>query len=159
MKKRLCSSIAIALLASGCVSAPKHPPALPLCYDSKECGLAVFLPATWQGYSVLIQQWDSETGHGPMITLRHPRWKARAPYQDIPILVFTRAQWDSLHQGQLWPSLYTGGVMYEMWHNQEYVFGISSRYNAADDVQGWKEVAWIVEQNQAAHGMPRLYPE
>jgi hypothetical protein len=159
MKKRLHISIVTALLASGCANAPTHPSALSLCYDNKEFGLVVFLPAAWQGYSVLIQQWDSETGHGPMITLRHPQWKASAPYQDIPILVFTRAQWDFLHQGKLWPSLYAGGVMNVLWHNQTSVFGISSRYNATDDVKGWNEVVEIVERNHAAHGMPPLYPE
>ena len=117
-----------------------------------------------------MQQWNGETyspagdetivvGHGPMITLRHPHWKASAPYQDIPILVFTRAQWDALHQGKLWPALYAGGVIDEIWHSREYVFGMSSRYNAADEVNGWKEVAEIVERNHDANDMPRLYPQ
>jgi hypothetical protein len=36
---------------------------------------------------------------------------------------------------------------------------MSSRYNAADEVRGWKEVVDIVEQNRAANKMPHLYPE
>ncbi len=91
-----------------------------------------------------------------MITLRHPQWQASARYQDIPILVFTRAQWDALHQGKLWPSLFAGGIMDELWHNREYVFAISSRYNADDSVKDWREVANVVEQNCAAHKMARL---
>ena len=54
---------------------------------------------------------------------------------------------------------FAGGVMDELWHNQGFVFAISSRYNAADEVSGWKEVAEIIEQNRAANKMPHLYPE
>jgi hypothetical protein len=130
----------------------------------------LFLPASWRGYSVSIQQLEDETyspaedkqiivGHTPMITLRHPRWQASAPYQDIPILVFTRAQWDALHHGKLWPSLFAGGTTDELWHSQEYVFGMSSRYAFDDSVKEWKETADIVERNRAANNMPHLYPE
>ena len=94
-----------------------------------------------------------------MITLRHPQWQADAPYQDIPILVFTRAQWDELHQGRLWPSIFAGGVMYELWHNQKYVFAISSRYNWEEDAKGWKEADDIIQTNCSVHTEPHLYPE
>ena len=94
-----------------------------------------------------------------MITLRHPQWQVGAPYQDIPILVFTCAQWDALHHGEFWPSLFAGGVMGELWHSQRFVFAMSSRYNAADEVRGWKEVAGIVEQNRPANNVPHLYAE
>ena len=168
MKKHPYISIVMALMVGGCVNAPKHPYALPLCYQNKEYGLVFFLPGSWQGYSVLIQQWEGVsylpakdataiTAHGPMIVLRHPQWTAGDPYQDIPIMVFTRGQWESDKQGRF--GIGAGGFEEEMWHNQEYVFGMSSRYNAADDVKGWKEVADIVEQNNAAHAMPRLYPQ
>jgi hypothetical protein len=168
MKKRLHISIAMALLASGCANAPTHPSALPLCYHNKEYGLVVFLPPSWQGYSVLLQQWEgisylpakdvtAVTAQGRMIVLRHPQWRADDPYQDIPIMVFTRSEWDSDKQGRF--GIGAGGFDEEMWHNQKYVFGMSSRYNAADDVKSWKEVADIVEQNHAANSLPRLYPQ
>lgn len=160
------------LLATGCgsLNVPNHPSDLPLRYHNAQYGLTFFLPSNWQGYSVLTQQWNSEryspaadktvvADHGPMITLRHPQWEASALYQDIPILVFTRSQWDALHQGKIWPSLYAGGVMDEMWHNRRFVFGISSRYNANDSVKDWKEVADVVERNRAANDATRLYSE
>jgi len=172
MKKLLHISAIAALLATGCgsLNAPNHPSDLTLCYHNAQYGLSFFLPANWQGYSVLIQQWEGVTysaaedktvvvGHGPMIVLRHPQWKASAPSQDIPILVFTHPQWDALHHGNLWPSLYAGGAMDGTWHNRKYVFGMSSRYNAADEVKDWKEVGDIVERNHAANNMPRLYAE
>src|SRR5690348_9087663 len=110
MKKLLCSSIILALLATDCVNAPNHPSALPLCYHNKEYGLTFFLPANWQGYSVLVQQWEGISylpardttaliAHGPMIVLRHPQRKGDDPYQDIPIMVFTLNQWESDKQG------------------------------------------------------------
>src|SRR5439155_5520944 len=169
MQKLIYSSTITALLATGCgsLNAPNYPSDLPLRYHKAQCGLTFFLPASWQGYSVLIQQWDGETyspavdklvavGHGPMIVLRLPQWRVSAPYQDIPILVFTRAQWDALHQGKLWPSLYAGGAMDEMWHNRKYVFGMSSRYNWGV-FNGSGVVSDIVERNRAANIMPHLY--
>jgi hypothetical protein len=108
----------VVLLTTSChsVDTPNGWSSLPLRCHNAQYGLTFLLPTSWQGYSFLIQQWDGETylsaadklitvGHGLAITLRHPRWQASAPYQDIPILVFTRAQWDALHQGKLWPSL------------------------------------------------------
>ena len=170
MKRRFYISIIMAFLASGCVNAPSRPSGLPLRYHNAQYDFTFFLAERWRGYSVLIQQWEGVkysptadkqivVGDGPMITLRHPQWQASARYQDIPILVFTRAQWDALHQGKLWPSLFAGGIMHELWHNRKYVFALSSRYNADDSVKDWREVANIVEQNCAVHKMPRLYSE
>jgi ankyrin repeat protein len=91
-----------------------------------------------------------------VIVLRHPKWRVDDPYQDIPITVFTRSQWESDQQGRF--GIGAGGFDLEMWHNQKYVFGMSTRYNAADGVKGWKEVADIVERNRVAIKMPRLQP-
>jgi hypothetical protein len=165
-------SVIAALLATGCASmdVASQPSDLPLRYHNARYDLTFFLPTSWRGYSVSIQQVEDErystaedrqivVGHTPIITLRHPQWRADAPYQDIPILGFTRVQWDAVHRGELWPSLFAGGTMDELWHNERYVFAMSSRYNAADEVRGWKEVAAVVEQNRAANKMPHLYPE
>lgn len=162
----------VALLATGCGSldAPNQPSGLPLRYHNAQYGLAFFLPAGWRGYSVLSQQWDGETyspatdktivvAHGTIITLRHPQWTASSRYQDIPILVFSRAQWDALHQGKLWPSRFAGGTMDEMWHDRMYVFGMSSRYASDDSLSERKETADIIERNRAANSIPHLYPE
>ena len=150
-------------------NAPNQLPQLPLRYYNTQSDLAFFLPASWLGYSVMDQQWEGTTysaaedktvvvGHGPMIILRHPQWKASAPYQDIPILVFTRRQWDALNHGKLWPTCYVGGTMDEICHNSQYVFAISSRFNAADGVNGWKEAGNAVNQNIMANVASDLYP-
>ena len=136
-------------------------------YQNLQFGLSFLLPASWQGFSVSIEQLEYQNfspaqdkqitvGYTPIITLRHPQWQAGAPYQAIPILVFTRAQWDTLHRGELWPSAFAGGTMDELWHNQKFVFAMSSRYNAADEVTGGAEVASIFEKNRTLNEMPRL---
>jgi hypothetical protein len=145
------------------------PPDLPIRYHNAQYNFTFLLPAGWRGYSVSVQQWQGETyspaedktiitGHGPMITLRHPQWKTNDLYQDIPIVVFTRSQWDALNHGQLWPSLFAGGAMDEIWHNQNYVFAMSSRYNWGE-LNGAHEVTEIIEQNRAANKMRQLYPD
>jgi hypothetical protein len=133
---------------------------LPVRYHNAQYDLTLFLPSTWRGHSVKIQKWEgypTKTEHGPIIVLRHPQWRTNDLYQDIPIMVFTRKQWDEEEQGRFFP--YAGGVIFELWHNQNYVFGLYSRYNAYDEVSGWKAAADIVERNCAANDMPHLYPK
>ncbi len=168
MKVGVCILTGLALLSPGCMNSPRHPAGLPLRYENEEYGFSFFLPATWRGYSVLLTEWEGTcyspaknavavTARGPMIVFRHPQWRADDPYQDLPILVFTRSQWDSDKLGRF--GIGAGGLEYELWHTPDYVFGISSRYNADDSVKGFKEAAEVVEWNRAANSMPRLYPE
>ena len=169
MKCPACSAI-VTLVIIGCSStnAPSHPAGLPLRYQNTRYDLTFFLPADWQGYSVLNQQWDAPlhsadyqevvgNERGPIIVFRNPQWKADRPYQDIPVMVFTRRQWDALHNGRFFP--YAGGIIGEAWHNREYVFGIYSRYNVDDSIGGWEEADEILERNFAAHTAPRLYAQ
>jgi len=162
--------VIVALLGSGCgaLHISSQPSGLPLRYHQTQYGLTFFLPASWQGYSVLIQQWNAPlysadnqrvagTERGPIIVFRNAQWKKDGPYQDIPIMVFTRSRWDALHSGKFFP--YAGGVMGEMCHNHQYVFGIYSRYNADDSVKGWKEADDILQRNCALYTTPPLYPE
>jgi hypothetical protein len=117
---------------------------------------------------VLIQSWDGisyspekdtteASEHGPIVVLRNPRWKIDAPYQDVPIMVFTRGQWEALHSGRFFP--YAGGIIGELWHNNKYVFGLYSRYNADDNARGMKEAADVLQGNCATHTEANLYPE
>lgn len=166
------SHLFVVLILSGALFGCKTPQASDesVIYRNVEYGFTFSLPSDWRGYSVSIQQLEDEryspaedkqmiVGHTPMITLRHPQWRANTPYQDIPILVFARSQWDLLHQGKLWPSFFAGGTMDELWHNQKFVFAMSSRYNTDDELNGWNEAKNIIQQNCAAHQIARLYPE
>ena len=140
---------------------------LPIRYHNAQDDFTFYLPASWKGYSVAAKQWEGETylpkknkdvvlAHGPIIVLRNPQWKTNNLYQDIPVYIFTRPQWDDIHLGK-YDAAGAGGVIYELWHNDKYVFGIHSRYNADDSVNGWKETQVIVNQNCATHPEPHLH--
>jgi hypothetical protein len=172
VKSKLILGLALVLSGGlfGCSTTHDHLSGLPIHYHNPQYDFTFSLPASWRGYSVLTEQWDGGhyspvlddtvfTEQGQEITLRHPQWKTNDLYQDIPIIVFTRKQWDEEEQGKIWPNLYAGGVIDEMWHNRKYVFAISSRYNAADEVKGWKEAADIIATNCAVNAMPQLYPK
>jgi len=164
MKPKLIHGLALVLSGVwfGCSTA-----ALPIRYHNAQYDLAFYLPTDWKNYSVLTQQWNGEKyapdkdavvtmAHGPIIVLRNPQWKTNNLYQDIPIYIFTRQQWDDINLGKYYAQG-AGGVIYELWHNDKYVFCIHSRYNANDSLNGWKEVQDIVNQNCAAHPEPHLH--
>jgi hypothetical protein len=167
MKPKLILCLALVLSGGlvGC-STPNHSSSLPIRYRNAQYDFTFSLPADWKGCPVLIQQWEAPLylyatnessrkivgmEHGPIIVLRNPLWKTNDLYQDIPIMVFTRKQWDAERQGIFFP--YAGGIIYEMWHHRQYVFGNYSRYNAYDEVKGWREADDIIKQNCASNSM------
>jgi hypothetical protein len=147
-----------------------HPAGLPIRYRNAQYEFTFYLPAAWRGYSVLTEYWDDETyspdkdkivvlARGPIIVLRNPLWKTNDLYQDIPIYVFTRRQWDDIHLGK-YDAVGAGGIIYELWHNDKYAFGIHSRtFGINEDLKDWRETEKIVDQNCAVHPAPHLYPE
>lgn len=174
MKTKFFLSLALVLVGGllfGCSTSRRPLPDLPVRYHNSEFDLTFYLPEIWKGYSVLVEHWeaplyaapDSSSGkivgteRGPIIVLRHPQWRTNNLYQDIPIMVFTRQQWDEEHQGRFFP--YAGGVISELWHDPKYVFGLYSRYNFNDEVKDWKAVDNIINQNRTIHPEPALYPE
>jgi hypothetical protein len=183
MKNLLYTSIIAGLLATSCTwgdseqrlrrfnppeeTAPDRSHEPRLLYHNTQYDFTFFLPTNWQGYSVLVQQWSGQTylpaadkevevDHGPVIVLRNPQWKTDDPWQDIPILVFTRKQWKASQQGQF--SIYVDGLEFEIAHNSKYVFAIWNRFNGDESVKGFREAEGIVMKNQAAHGL-HLNPE
>jgi hypothetical protein len=144
------------------------PPAgLPVCYHNARYGLTFFLPAVWRGYSVLNLEWyaalesadyQREIGRerGPIIVLRNPKWKADDHYQDIPITVFTRSQWEAVKPQRLFP--YPCGLIDELWHNGHYVFAMWNRYRE-DEAKGAEEAADIIARNCAANEKALFHPQ
>src|SRR4051794_19246906 len=129
MRSVACASIIIALLAIGCSeNVPQRPLAGSVTYHNPQYGLIFSLPSGWRGFAVIRQQWEGETylpaedkdaviARGPILVLRHPRWSAAEPHQDIPILVFTTAQWNADQQGEF--SCFAGGFEDEISHNAQ----------------------------------------
>lgn len=155
----LCTALLLFLLAaSGCASpfiaAPTATTA-PLEYHNSEYAFTFSLPPGWQGYSIVTGNWtgtvsdplkgDVPAVQGPLISIRHPLWSEQAPRQDIPIMVFTQAQWDALQRGEFVVSPAPVGPS-ELGRNASYVFALPARYDYAFPT-GWQEVEQII----AAH--------
>ena len=124
-------------------------------YRNTQYGFSFALPLGWEGYSIVSEQWEgfpvdtngagpSSVGvYGPEILIRHPKWTSASPRQDIPVMVFTVAQWDLIQQEQL----HVGAAPInpgELGRNVKYVFALPARYNYAFPM-GYQEVEKILE--------------
>jgi hypothetical protein len=132
-------------------------PATSIEYRNTDYGFTFSLPESWKGYSIMTQQWegfpnnangaasDDTPVYGPEILIVHPLWTVEHPRQDIPIMVFTLAQWDQVQQAEL-----TVGAApippSELGRNATYLFALPARYNYAFPT-GYEEVAKILEGN------------
>jgi|GEM_PF-430934 len=117
-------------------------------YKNTQYGFNFPLPESWKGYKIVSSKWEG-TGKvneaGPMISIRHPRWTDKTPRQDIPIMVFTLAQWEALQKGDF----HVGAAPInpsELGRNIGYVFALPARYNYAFP-EGYEEVEKILKDN------------
>lgn len=123
--------------------------------DLVDYGFRVRLPGTWTGYSVVREKWEGysldaegnveEDGceTGPLVLIRHPAWTEENPRQDIPVMVFTHAQWEALQNGEF----HIGAAPLdptELGRNSDYVLALPARYNYAFP-EGYEEVEDIIE--------------
>jgi hypothetical protein len=127
-------------------------------YLNNDFGFTVSLPQNWKGYSLLTSKWTGVAANspvsapyaeGPIISIRSPLWTAEAPRQDIPVMVFTLAQWNDLQQ-----DLFHIGAApinpSELGRNANYVFALPARYNFAF-LPGYEEVQQIIDA-KSLHG-------
>ena len=144
-------------LFAGCTPSVATPlptarPAISIEYRNTEYSFSFSLPVSWKGYSIITDTWrgynngnsDITVEQGPIISISNPLWTSENPYQDIPIMVFTLAQWNSLQQGDY--NVSAGGIYTELGRNAKYVFALYSRYNVTD-LPGIEEVKTILEGN------------
>jgi len=136
--------------ASNPVSTPQRDTAVE--YRNTEYGFSFSLPAGWQGYTTTVDEWagytvdasgDVPSEQGPQVLIRHPKWTAEAPRQDIPIMVFTLEQWSALQEGKF----HIGAAPMnptELGRNARYVFALPARYNYAFP-DGYEEVEQILQ--------------
>jgi cytoskeletal protein RodZ len=124
-------------------------------YLNEQYGFRLSLPASWQNYKIVNAQWEGialegtdngqVTETGPLLSIRHPLWTAGTPRQDIPIMVFTTAQWQLVQQ----ETLSVGAAPFppsELCHNSGYVLALPARYNYAFP-SGFEEVETIIKSN------------
>ncbi|BCN31919.1 hypothetical protein [Anaeromicropila herbilytica] len=124
-------------------------------YSNTKYGFDFTLPASWEGYSVLTEDWQGtaisgdDTGKvvesGKEIILRHPRWTKADPYQDIPIMVFSLKQWNQVVKEEIALGAAPIGPS-KLGSNSKYVFALPARYNFAYPT-GYEEVEKIMESN------------
>ena len=126
-------------------------PTTSLEYKNAQYGFIFSLPLSWEGYSIITDTWkgwapgpqgDVPAAQGPLISIRHPLWTKEVPRQDIPIMVFTIAQWNSLQQNTFHIGAAPIGPS-ELGRNANYVFALPARYNYAFPV-GYEEVDAIL---------------
>ena len=125
-------------------------------YNNESYGFTFTLPKSWTNYSIINGKWtgnyfntdgsqSTKVEEGPLISIRHPGWTKDIPRQDIPIMVFTNAQWSLLQQDKI----HIGAAPInpsELGHNANYVFALPARYNFAFPV-GFEEVEAILKTN------------
>lgn len=122
-------------------------------YNNDQYGFSFALPEGWAGYTIVAEEWEgfdpeapgAAAAQGPTIIIRHPQWKAEKPRQDIPILVFTHAQWEAMEEGKFHIGAAPIGPR-ELDRNGKYVFALPARYNFAFP-EGYEEVEAILETN------------
>ena len=119
-------------------------------YTNTQYGFTFTLPSSWAGYTIVMstwQGWSSASGKvvqtGTLLFIRHPLWSSVNKRQDIPILVYSLAQWTALGKeafnmgaAPIPPS--------ELARNANYVFALPARYNYAFPT-GYKEVDQILQ--------------
>ncbi len=119
-------------------------------YENNQYGFLFSLPFDWKGYKIVTETWKGSlngktVASDPEILIRNPKWTSKVPYQDIPIMVFTITQWNSMQKGAFYISAAPFGPS-ELGRNSKYVFAIPPRYNYAFP-QGYKEVETILAGN------------
>lgn len=124
-------------------------------YDNKEYGFVFDLPKNWLGYTTVFGQWegygnatsslDKPVAQGVTISIRNPLWTKDVPRQDIPIMVFTLAQWEKLQKEEFHIGTAPIGPK-ELGRNNVYVFALPARYNYAFPV-GFEEVEQVLSGN------------
>lgn len=133
---------------------PGAQPARSVEYRNDQYGFAVELPASWAGFATVVAEWQGDAigpggeivlgaERGPMISIRHPQWTTEKPRQDIPLIVLTLAQWNSLQEGEF----HIGAAPVnprELGRNTRYVFALPARYNYAFP-EGFEEVEQILQ--------------
>lgn len=142
----------------GAQSAPSQAPkvaATPatVIYRNNVYGFCFVLPEGWKGYSIVPEQWSGailssgQAVKGPQLLIRNPKWTAANPYQDIPIMVFTPAEWQHAKNDDMSVSAAPIGPS-ELGSNSKYVFALPPRWIGFIDTLGQDELNAWMQQNR-----------
>ncbi len=123
-------------------------------YQNSQYGFNFLLPADWQGYSIVNKTWSgsgtSEQGiiaTGTELLVRNPNWTTADRYEDIPVMIFTLAQWNAYNAGNGTFEVSAAPIpASEIGRNNRYVFAIPPRWDF-DYSTGYQEADAIVSGN------------
>lgn len=141
---------ALAQVASSQSPAPTPLPT-PIVYKNVQFGFCFLLPADWQGYTIVTQKWSGtvldtqKKESGPELLIRNPRWTRGAPWQDIPIMIFTPSQWKLVAADNLAVSAAPIGPA-KLGQNKSYAFALPPRWIGFTDDQGQDELETLMSQ-------------
>ena len=146
------ASLIFALTVSGWAqqapfTSQKHQPAArqtrTIEYRNTTYGFSFTLPESWKGYRVQWSEWrgsvlrdDGSVAReyrGPELRIRHPKWTQENPREDMPIIIFTIAQWNDgpiVSAAPIEPA--------ELGRNEKYVFAVPPRWDY-DFSEGYEE--------------------
>jgi hypothetical protein len=164
------SLLVCTLVQTGCSGAPdeedepatppapaastKHAaPATNLTYHNPQYGFCFALPMNWRGYSVLPEQWrgliltSGQVVHGPQLLLRNPLWTESERFQDIPIMVFTPAQWKQVDSVEMSVSAAPIGPS-KLGQTSRYIFALPPRWIGFTDAAGMQDVQSWMQTNR-----------
>ena len=124
-------------------------------YRNEEYGFEIILLDSWAGYSTLTESWNGITldnnsakYEGPKIIIRNPNWSDNEIWQDIPILVFTKYEWQLVEQGNL--NISAAPVEPEkLGENEKYIFALPPRWIGFSDALGQNEAREIIKTFKA----------
>jgi hypothetical protein len=121
-------------------------------YRNSDFGFNFALPNSWKGYSIVENNWEgypltvtSTKQTGVKLLIRNPKWTSVLPYQDIPVMIFTLAQWNSYIAEDF--SVSAAPVLAsELGRNNLYVFALPPRWDF-DYSEGYQEADSIVKSD------------
>jgi len=135
------------------------PLAMPIVYHNAQYGFCFLLPADWKGYTIVADKWPGDVPDAQVeLLIRNPKWTEDDPWQDIPIVIFTREQWKfGESDDRDWNV--AGLNLAEIGRNQRYVFAQPPDRIGSADSKGKDEVQTLMNQNpfQAPCGPPIVY--
>jgi hypothetical protein len=103
-------------------------------YKNAQYGFTFSLPSKWQGYYIVETTWQGAAltngfaTSGPKILIRNPKWTAAAPYEDLPVMIFTISQWKAYLAEDFSVSAAPIKAS-ELARNSEYVFALPPRWD------------------------------
>src|SRR6266404_4905651 len=164
---RIISIVGVVLLAAFValmVAAPKHAAAprggtaSGVEYRNEQYAFGITFPSDWSGYSVVAGTWQGQTQDeqgetrdaytGPEIIMRHRRWTAAAPWQDIPVMVFTHDEWALVEQQKLGVSA-APITPSKLGENAKFVFALPPRWIGFVDTLGQDAAGKVPETFRA----------